>query len=178
MGFWERTERAMMAAKFEKAKLDYERIMRDKGYWFENRSDPDRYSDAFSTMLLEESRSILEGLKAQLKAKQEAHMWAKEMAGACWQLASVYCVLSEYRKAWTLLDEMHLAMGSCPVDQWQPFEKAQYAGNLLFLKGELLYLEGANAEAEQCFVESRSIDESIGDTDGVRKNEHRLDLFR
>jgi len=182
MGFFkqiaERTERAMMAAKFEKAKLDYERVMRDKGYWFEHRSDPHRYSDAFSAMLLDEGRSTLEDLQVQLEAKQEVREWAKYLTGLYWQLASIYCVLSEYSRARTLLDEMQVSMGSCPADQWQAREKDEYASKLLYLRGELLYVAGANAEAKQCFVESRLIDQRTGNTDGIGKNDLRLGLFR
>ena len=94
-----------------------------------------------------------------------------------YQLALLYCTLGRHKYAKEAINRARQVKRDLPSSfQWEPHEEDTFESQLLFLEGEIAVIEGRVGDARRCFTESQRIDRSLGDRDGVSKNQERLDL--
>jgi len=94
-----------------------------------------------------------------------------------YQRALLYCTLGQYTGAKEAINRARQAKRALPPSfQWEPHEDEALESQLLFLDGEIALVEGRRDRARECFTRSQQIDRSVGDRDGVSKNQERLGL--
>ena len=163
---------------FNNARLLYERVVATKGYWFDHRANSSHYADAGVRAALQTSEGLYDRiLEALTQEKGPKFMAEQNQMILHYQRALLHCTLGQYTGAKEAINRARQAKRALPPSfQWEPHEDEALESQLLFLDGEIALVEGQRDRARECFTRSQQIDRSVGDRDGVSKNQERLGL--
>ncbi|MBD3338346.1 MAG: hypothetical protein GF353_04525 [Candidatus Lokiarchaeota archaeon] len=160
---------------FNKARMLYESVVAEKGYWFDNRNMAQHYIQ--EKELLEKAKQIYDRLSSGLE-KANNDMSFQRMMTLHYQQALLLSTLMDYIKAEQALKQCRkyksMLVGS---KIWESQEELVFESQLLFLDGELAYVQGNKEKARDNFNKSKKIDIELHDEDGIVKNEERLNLI-
>jgi len=162
---------------FNKARIIYERVVADKGYWFDNRNAPQHY--IYHKNYLEKAKHIYDRLFSSLEKQANNDLRFQRIMTLYYQRALLLSTLGEYNKAEHALIQARKYKSKLAGSRiWEPNEELVFESQLLFLEGELAYIQGYNENAREKFNKSREIDISLHDKDGIARNDERLQLIK
>jgi hypothetical protein len=159
---------------FNKARIIYERVVVEKGYWFDNRNVPQHYIQRKDS--LEKAKQIYYRLSSSFESANDVMSFQRIMT-LHYQQALLLSTLMDYSKAELALKQCRTYKSKLAGSEiWEPQEELVFESQLLFLEGELAYVKGDKEGARDSFSRSREIDITLQDQDGITKNEERLQL--
>ncbi|HID33634.1 MAG TPA: hypothetical protein EYP25_03530 [Anaerolineae bacterium] len=166
-------------SEFNRARILYERVVTRKGYWFDHRDDPGYYDGPDAQPALKQAEMIYRKILNDLEQWQGPKFMAKQnLIILHYQRALLYCSLGEFSTAKDAVTRARELKAKIPPSDWERDEERTLESQLLFLEGEIAFVEGRRDDARKCFQASREIDKSLGDSTGVQKNDERLVLVR
>ena len=96
-----------------------------------------------------------------------------------YQRALLLATLARYDDALAaLMNARQLKESLSDSTMWDPNERPEFESQMSFLEGELLLVQGDRERACALFLQSKQIDQEVGDTAGVEKNDARLAQIR
>jgi tetratricopeptide (TPR) repeat protein len=161
---------------FNEAREMYEEIVGIRGYWFDQRSEPDCYDD---------DRRALEGIlrsydKLLLKIRtvgRRDDLTIQRLMVLHYQKALALCTVSRYEdagRAIQLSKRFNNLLNNSDI--WEPGERSACESQYFFLEGEICLMLGQKREARDLFQRSLEIDISTCDSAGIAKNQERMAL--
>jgi hypothetical protein len=164
---------------FNNARLLYDRVVATKGYWFDHRANSSHYAEARVRAALQTSERLYGRILEDLTRGQGPQFMAKQNQMILhYQRALLYCTLGQHTSAKEAINRARQVKRALPPSfQWEPQEEEAFESQILFLEGEIAFVEGRRDHARECFTGSQRIDMSLGDRDGVSKDQDRLDLI-
>ena len=155
--------------RFEDAKLRYESVIREKGTWFDNWSDPSVYKDAATEETLLIARVLLVGIENELRHIANPDSWLLHLAGVHWQSGLIELLNGDFERASRENSAMREIIPTIPRHLWRRHQQSEYESNAAFLDGEIALGRGEREFAISQFKQSLAIDESIGNRDGAAR---------
>ena len=159
--------------KFNKARIEYERIVASAGYWFDYHNS-EKHFYKFKSSLEKINASYSEILSSLNLNHLE--MNTQQLMILHYQRALLLATLNDYQgalKALKLSQRLKESLGNSDV--WDYNEQLVFESQLLFLQGELVFLVGDKWESRNLFRKSLEIDKSLNDREGISKNMERLE---
>lgn len=158
---------------FNDARISYEHIRDEFGYWFDNRDDPSHYRKCMEQLAL-----TLKTFERQLKriGRDPGGRISRQRGMVLeYQRALVLATLALYDRAFEALREaqrLRMLLGSSEAAK--PGADQGIESLLLFLEGELRAVRGELERARELFERSKSIDVARHDSIGIKMNDDRL----
>ncbi len=165
--------------RFDTARASYDRVVSQKGYWFDNRGEAAHYQDSVVVLrhALRTFDRVLSDLGGEPAPLDEPHReLARQQAMVTqYQRSLLLATIGRYGQALQALAAAQtLKRSLAGSDLWDRDEEQVTESQMLFLEGELILTQGDRDRARTLFQRSRSIDMELGDDAGVELNDRRL----
>lgn len=165
-------------SSFNRARLLYERVVANKGYWFDHKDNRGYYDDPDARPVLEQAEALYKKVLSELEQGRGSQFMASQnLMILHYQRALLYCTLGQFPTAKNAIAKARELKAKIPSSQWEPNEEQTFESQLLFLEGEIAIAEGRKADAQNYFAKSMEIDKSLKDTTGIEKNQERMSLL-
>ena len=162
--------------RFNQARLIYERQVIHHGYWFD--CFRERSFD-YNRRKLERARSIFREIEKALAVTpvNTALLQQRQMVLA-YQSALLLASQQSYGEALKAVRRAHAWREKLKDSSiWKPGEYDTTRSQMLFLEGELLYVEGDTDSARERFKEALTIDTRVNDRQGIEVIKRRLSVL-